>query len=280
MIGPYRLSAFPKTKQGGNKAGVVLDAECLNDADMQRIAAEVGYSETAFVTTSAKADVKVRFFTPRQEVDLCGHATIATFNLMRDLKRLAPGRYTQETNAGILAIDIREDTVFMQQNRPVFGAVLNGQDVAACFRETDVIDHALPIQLVSTGLYEIFVPIRDVDTLHRLTPDLDAIGRLTKAHGAIGVHAFALDTEVAAYGRNFAPLVGIDEESATGTSNGALACYLHQYQPPQTQYVLRQGYSMNQPSEIIVNLSIEANQITAVWVGGSAIRIDTKEDNT
>lgn len=279
MIGPYRLRAFPKTEQGGNKAGVVLDADYLSDADKQRIAAEVGYSETAFVTSSAKADVNVRFFTPNQEVDLCGHATIATFNLMRDLNRLPVGRYNQETKAGILAIDIREDTVFMEQNPPAFGALLDRRDVADCFFEADVIDPSLPIQLVSTGLYEIFVPIKSVDMLHRLTPDHNAIRRLAETHGAIGVHAFALASDVDAYGRNFAPLVGIDEESATGTSNGALACYLNRHVKPREHYVLRQGYSMNQPSEIIVNLITEANHITAVWVGGGAIRIDTKEDN-
>lgn len=269
----HRLSAFPKTKQGGNKAGVVLNADSLTAAQMQRIAAEVGYSETAFVTTSDVADVRVRFFTPQEEVDLCGHATIATFNLLRDEGVLPIGRYTQETKAGILQLDIRKDIVYMQQKLPQFGAVLSQDDIRSCFLEEDVVDPRYPIQVVSTGLHEIFVPIRSVELLHALTPDFEAIETLARAHGAIGIHAFALDDEVDAYGRNFAPVVGIPEESATGTSNGALGCYLFHHVKKKDSYVLRQGYSMNLPSELYTTLESEDNHITSVWVGGTAIRI-------
>jgi PhzF family phenazine biosynthesis protein len=89
-------------------------------------------------------------------------------------------------------------------------------------------------------------------------------------HGVIGIHAFALGEDCDAFGRNFAPYVGIDEESATGTSNGALGCYLFQHHKQKEEYILRQGYSMKQPSEIITRLVVKENKIQKVWVGGTA----------
>lgn len=83
----YTLHSFAKTMDGGNPAGVVLDAEDLLEKDMQLIAAKVGFSETAFVQKSEKASYKVRFYTPIEEVNLCGHATIAVFSLLASQKK-------------------------------------------------------------------------------------------------------------------------------------------------------------------------------------------------
>lgn len=265
-----RYSAFPKTKEGGNKAGVVPDANPLDDAAMQAIAKDVGYSETAFVLDADDADFQVRFFTPTSEVDLCGHATIATFHALRDLKIIAPGMYTQQTKAGILRLDVRDDVVFMEQKLPTFYETLDPQDLQGCFEQPDVVETTYPIQVVSTGMKEIFVPVRSVEQLQRLTPRIDAIEELCRQHDTIGMHVFALAEDCDAYGRNFAPVVGIDEESATGTSNGALACYLDRYVTRQTTYVLRQGYSMGQPSELVASLAHKGDQLDAVWVGGAA----------
>ena len=270
----WRLQAFPNAPYGGNKAGVVLEASELSDSDMQRIASEVGYSETAFVTPGTDTDFTVRFFTPTSEVDLCGHATIATFNLLRDQGIIQPGMYTQRTKAGVLRLDVRADMVFMEQNTPRFFETLETSDMERCFKEQNIIDHSLPIQVVSTGMKEIFVPIQDVETLHSLTPNINEIRHVSEDFDAIGLHAFALADEVDAYGRNFAPVVGISEESATGTSNGALSCYLYQYVRQSTEYTLRQGFSMNQPSEIHTKLDIENGTIVSVWVGGTAILVE------
>ena len=121
----YRISAFQDNHRGGNPAGVVLDADLLSERDMLSIAKKVGYSETAFIMKSLNADFKVRFFTPIAEVDLCGHATIAAFNLLRDLHVIKMGRYTQETKAGILQLEIQDKLVYMEQNIPEFGDVIH-----------------------------------------------------------------------------------------------------------------------------------------------------------
>ena len=266
-----KLSAFPNGKNGGNKAGVVVDANSLSDVDMQSIAKNVGFSETAFVLKSNKADYRIRYFTPTREVDICGHATIATFNALRDKKILKKGTYTFETRVGVLNIEVGKTDVFMEQMHPIFFETVDEFEIYDCFYEERFVNKEMPIKIVSTGLREIFVPVKDVETLNKLHPKLKNITYLSEKYNVIGIHLFALDDKVDAYGRNFAPAFGIDEESATGTSNGALACYLNKYHSPtKTDYVLRQGYSMDMPSEISVKLTKHLTEILTVRVGGTA----------
>ncbi len=271
MVDVYKLTAFPNGKNGGNKAGVVLDADNLTEYNMQQIAEEVGFSETAFVLKSDQATYKVRFFTPTKEVDLCGHATIATWNLLRDKKKVKVGLHTMETKVGTLEINVKKKEVFMEQVLPKYGEAIDESELDDCFYEERFIDKSLPALVVSTGLREIFLPVINKETLHKLNPKMKHILFLCEKYNVIGIHVFALDQEVDAYGRNFAPAVGIDEESATGTSSGALSCYLNKYvSPNKTEYILRQGYSMNQPSQIKIKLEKQLTQITKVLVGGSA----------
>jgi len=272
----FKMTAFPKETDGGNPAGVVLNADNLDEKTMQKIAKEVGYSETAFVFKSHVADFLVRFFTPQNEVDLCGHATIATFNLLRDKGVISEGNYTQETKVGILKLIVDKQFVYMEQVPPVFGRKIDSVEIEECFNENDIVKEKYPIMILSTGMKEIFVPIKSVDKLNKLTPNITKIKELSLKYDVIGIHCFALvdDENVDAYGRNFAPIVGINEESATGTSNGALGCYLHKYCSfKKTIFTLRQGYSMNKPSEIITKLTIKNNEIATVFVGGTATKI-------
>ncbi|WP_105616119.1 PhzF family phenazine biosynthesis protein [Vallitalea okinawensis] len=272
----FRLRSFTKNNRGGNPAGVVLNADHLNDDAMRKIASEVGYSETAFVMDSNKADFRVRFFTPVEEVDLCGHATIATFSLLRERGIIGQGCYQQETKAGILKIVIDEHhLVYMEQKKPQFLETLNKNELLSCFDLNDeLIDNDLPIQVVSTGIRDIFLPIRDLHLLTNMQPHYNNISQLSRQYNVTGIHAFTLETkeEASAHCRNFAPLYGIDEESATGTSNGALACYLSKYKDKflVKDYVFEQGYSMGQPSEIRVRLKLHEDNISEVVVGGCA----------
>jgi PhzF family phenazine biosynthesis protein len=274
----YKLTSFPKESLGGNEAGVVLNTDALTKKQMLKIANEVGFSETAFVSESNVADFKVRFFTPINEVSLCGHATIATFNLLRDKDIIKPGIYTQETKAGILRLDVKEDIVFMEQNPPVYGQIIDPLEISNCFYNEDYINQELPIVVLSTGMKEIFLPVSSVKILNNLIPNIDKIIRLSKKFDVIGIHVFSVENnETDAYGRNFAPLVGINEESATGTSNGALGCYLNKYvNPIKSEFILRQGYSMNKPSEIITKIQKQNGEIATVFVGGNAILIEER----
>ena len=271
----YKVSAFQYNNMGGNPAGVVLDSDSLSEIDMLNIAKEIGYSETAFIMNSSRADFKVRFFTPVAEVDLCGHATISAFNLLRDLQIIKRGHYTQETKAGVLRLDVNDKIVYMEQNIPEFSDIIDKKELMDCFSIDDnAFMENMPVQIVSTGLRDIILPIRDLDTLNRMKANNNCISRISKKYNTVGIHAYCPESKNKAYAqtRNFAPRYGIDEESATGTSNGALACYLFKYCDPSNDgfYEFEQGYTMDMPSRIFVKLKTTENIIDSVYVGGNA----------
>lgn len=270
MVEVYVVSAFSKGNQGGNKAGVVLDCRSLTPADMAAIAKDLGYSETAFLIKSNVADFKIRYFTPTEEVPLCGHATIATFSLLHSLGKLDKDAYTIETIAGTLNIRIEKDgMIFMEQNHPTYFETLKPEIFAECF-ENRFIDTALPIQIVSTGLKDVLLPVISKDHLEKLNPQFINMANLCRKLDVVGIHAFALtnNADTTAICRNFAPLYGIDEESATGTSNCALACYLFKHYKQQSQYVFEQGFNLGSASRLIVNIAQHDSTIDTVSVGG------------
>ena len=270
MVDVYVASAFSKDNKGGNRAGVVLGRSDLTVAQKMEIAKKLGYSETAFVSSSINADFKLQYFTPTEEVQLCGHATIATFSTLKLLNMLDKPDCTIETEAGILNIHIKKDgLVLMEQNRPTYLKVLNSDTFSGCI-EKNFIDHRFPIQIVSTGLNDVMLPVDSVEHLERLSPNFEMIANMSREKGVVGVHAFTLieESDVTAICRNFAPLYGIDEESATGTASCALACYLFKYYKQRSQYIFEQGYNMGEISRIIVDLSYHENVIDSVLVGG------------
>ena len=270
MVDIYVAVAFSKDAKGGNKAGVVLGRSELTSVQKAAIEKEMGYSETAFVLDSDKADFKLQYFTPTEEVPLCGHATIAAFSTLKLLNMLDKPDCTIETEAGILNIHIKEDSlILMEQNCPEYLKVLDSDTFTGCIQK-GFIDHRFPIQIVSTGLNDIMLPVDSAEHLKRLSPDFEMIANMTKEKEAVGVHAFTLikESDVTAICRNFAPLHGIDEESATGTASCALACYLFKYYKQQPQYIFEQGHNMGEISRIVVNLSYHGDVIDSVFVGG------------
>ncbi|MGL5899544.1 MAG: PhzF family phenazine biosynthesis protein [Lactobacillaceae bacterium] len=277
MVDIYVVSAFSKDNAGGNKAGLVFDRPDLNSVQKMAIAKELGYAETAFITKSDFADFRLEYFTPTEEVPLCGHATIATFAFMNLTNKLSKSEYTIETKSGVLSMKVDQDgMVFMEQNVPAYFNTLTSDSLNECLN-TDSIDSKLPIQTVSTGLRDILLPIKSSKALQKLNPDFRAMTELSKEQNVIGVHAFALeDGDITAICRNFAPLYDIDEESATGTSNCALACYLFKYVEKKSQYIFEQGYNLNSPSRIVVNLTTHDDIIDAVFVGGYGYLVETK----
>lgn len=270
MVHVYVMSAFSKENKGGNKAGVVLNREDLTVQQKMDVAKQLGYSETAFVTKSDKADYKIEYFTPTDEVPLCGHATIATFSLLQHLNLLKKRSYLIETKAGVLRMKLSEDgMIFMEQNKPQYLDVLDAEQFTGCLEEK-WIDKKYPIQIISTGLKDIMMPVDSVEHLAELQPDFQVMGELSKDLQVVGVHAFAITEEMKtmAICRNFAPLYGIDEESATGTANCALASYLFRHYQKKNRYVFEQGHQLGQISQIIVDVVAESGEIKEIFVGG------------
>ncbi len=275
MVDIYAAAAFSKDNKGGNRAGVVLGRSELTSVQKAAIAKEMGYSETVFVLDSDKADFRLQYFTPTEEVPLCGHATIAAFSTLKLLSMLDKPEYTIETEAGILNIYIKEDSlILMEQNCPAYLKILDSDIFTGCIQK-GFIDHRFLIQIVSTGLNDIMLPVDSAEHLKRLSPDFERIANMTKEKEAVGVHAFTLikESDVTAICRNFAPLYGINEESATGTASCALACYLFKYYKQQPQYVFEQGHNMGEISRIVVNILYHENVIDSVFVGGYGHKI-------
>ena len=268
----YLVKAFSLCEQGGNLAGVVLHADGLTDTQKQSIAKQVGVSETAFISKSDKADFQLSFFTPSIEVDFCGHATLGAFWLLHHLGHIFVGSYQQETKAGVLGVEVlSEGSIIMNQSLPVWFSEFSADDIAPMLGiQPDLITQlGLPIQAISTGLVDVMVPV-PFGMLDDLAVDSDAISTFCKQHEFVGFHVFELlplESEFTANCRNFAPAVDIPEESATGSSSGALACYLNRHFGYE-KMVFQQGRAMKMTSQITAELRLQNGEVTEVKVGG------------
>lgn len=272
----YVMDAFSARLFGGNQAGVVLPDRPLDDAVMQQIAAEFKHSETAFVTVEPDGSVTLRYFTPAGEVELCGHATIASFALLRKLERIGDGIAAAHTKAADLRIEVRGDTVWMDMAPPCWLRELTEQELPPLYAAygltpADRPEGLLPA-IVSTGLADIMMPVRDRDTLLRAVQNEAAVTALSRQYDVTGVHMFCPGDGCTAYCSNYAPLYDIPEECATGTSNGALTYYFYRHGMvrPEEENVFLQGEHMHRPSEIRSRLYTDGGAVT-VRVGGRAV---------
>lgn len=285
----YLVNSFTKNGEGGNPAGVVLEADNLSNEQKLAIAKTIGYSETAFVSYDDVADFEVSFFTVTDEVDFCGHATLAVFSTLFQKGIVTEGQYVQRTKAGLLTVTIEPDGhIVMEQKLPeCLGnyeyetiSELIGID-AATLKSTQ-----LPIEVISTGLPDMIVPV-PYGYLDQIQVNETLLTEFCKRHDIIGIHAFELceeGSEMTASCRNFAPLFGIPEESATGSASGALACYLTthlRYKPldgkHSNSFIFEQGRAMDCASIITASVESNGKSVDKVKVGGFAQEIGTQE---
>ena len=267
----YIVDAFTSEPFGGNPAGVVLlDGDFPSDKLMQQVAAELRYSETAFVLQQGPEEFTVRYFTPAGEVDLCGHATIAAFGLLHRFGIIPEGTTClNHTLAGDLMVKI-ETQVMMQMappmvvNRPVDAEQLHSIMTGG---RDEAVWPGMPLEIISTGLPDIILPVASLEALNDLRPDMDLLAAYSVELDVVGVHAFSLSNDgFTAHVRNFAPRYGIPEESATGTANAALTHYLHRHTAVAVGDRCRflQGEAMARPSIVMTTL----DSADDIWVGG------------
>lgn len=288
----YQIDSFTKEKFTGNPAGVLLDSEGLEDLDMVKIAREMNNSETAFFIDKGGDgyDVHLRFFTPKNEVPLCGHATIAAHYINAKNKGFKGHvRLVQRTLAGNLPVDIYENNgeylIEMTQGDIVIGDELD-IDLqrrilkALGLRENDLIREA-PIAIVSTGYGKVFVGINDLDLLHSLEPNMNELIEISRDISCNGYHVFTLDLddkEVLSHGRMFSPISGNNEDPVTGNSNGPLGAYLvHLGLVDNTKdnftFYAVQGEAMGRPGKIRVSVDIKDKKPILVKIAGSAVEV-------
>jgi len=272
------VDAFTDKPFGGNPAGVVLlDGEVFpQEKLMLQIAAELRYSETAFVRRHSEKEFTLRYFTPMAEVELCGHATIATFALLHQETGLS-GRCLCHTKAGDLSIEVGAQ-VMMQMATPRIIATIEDPD--AIYRALGVFNHqpSLPVQIAYSGLPDLMIPLPNVATLQALKPDMAAITSITQQNQAVSFHVFAFSNDGhTAHVRDFAPLYGVPEESATGTANAALTHYLQKNGciPAAGDFTFLQGEAMGRPSVVATRVTADGN----IFVGGTAAVVASGELN-
>lgn len=275
------VKAFTHENQGGNGAGIVVLNEQISDDRKQEIANKVGLSETAFIFKQDENDYNLSFFTPVCEVDLCGHATIAAFYYLGKMGHVKGFNETrtvyQNTKAGRLKIEITfknhdVEYVLMQQSRPqIYGELKEIKQIAASLNIDEgsigLTDYDISPTIVSTGLKDILVPVRTRDVLNNLKADFKMIEDISYENDVVGYHVFTIE-KGKVYARNFAPKVGIDEECATGTSNGVLGSLLFSKGFSNHMEVI-QGEAMNQKSLIYVKVDCHKGTMD-VYVGGKA----------
>lgn len=292
----YIVDAFTETTFGGNPAGVVIlpeGADFPSDEIMVKTAAELRYSETAFVKQLNEKEFQIRYFTPAAEVDLCGHATIGSFKALLHGGYISTGNtYLNHTLSGDLKIVVSEDSILMDMATPVKLNEIASEEGLVELYNIMGLDYqaqkekglSMIPQMISTGLPDIIMPVVDREDLDAIAPDFPALSDLSKRYEVVGVHAFTLDAVEGAtcHARNFAPLYDIDEEAATGTSSGALTYYgyLNGFVKHDDHCKFIQGEAMGRPSAIATHFELDcsangceedAEKSCYIQVGGTGV---------
>lgn len=272
------VKAFTQDSTKGNPAGVILHADGLSSEHMLAIARKFGFSESAFVQKPSRedADYRLRFYSLTQEVDLCAHATIATFHALVLSGNIVFGkenevRKTQESTVGILPVTCYKDgLIMMTQNQPsYFEPEKNRSTIAKLLSlpESALVDQ--PIQTVSTGVPKLLIPIQSLDALFAIQPDLEGIKEYCKKTGARGFYPFTPETQdknASYHARQFNPLAGIDEDPITGVAAGALGAYVVKHSLlNKKRFIIEQGVILGKGGKIVVDVG------STIQVGGYAV---------
>lgn len=280
MTDVLRYSAFTRDGQGGNPAGVVLDATGLSEADMLDIARRLGYSESAFVIPASApgAPTGLRYFSPRAEVAFCGHATVGTAVALAE--RDGTGRIEFDTPAGRVAAVTEGGgegitatlTSPPAHARPIAGDVL-GRLLSALRWDADDLDPAYPPQIGNAGNDHPMLGVAREETLAGLDYDYDALAELMATQGWTTACLFWAEGPGVFHVRNPFPPGGVVEDPATGAAAAAFGGYLRSLglEPP-AQVTLLQGHHMGSPSRLLVSLRPGTESVD---VTGVATRITT-----
>ncbi|MCA9907017.1 MAG: PhzF family phenazine biosynthesis protein [Anaerolineae bacterium] len=283
----YIVDVFTQRKYTGNQLAV-LRTGALTDEDMQAIALETHFSETTFILSDQahKGGYDVRIFTPEQELPFAGHPTLGTaYIIQQQIIGQPVERVTLNLAVGQIPVtfsyrDGQPDMLWMQQKAPTFGATLQPERVAPALKiDVDDIDDRFPIQVVSTGIAFLMVPLRSRAAVVRATVVKEVLAEVlhqTRAEGALIFcpEPYAPENTLNARAL-FAGLLDSAEDPATGSANGCLAGYLvkHQYfGEPAIDIRVEQGYEIKRPSILHLRAHPSSDQID-VHVGGSVVSV-------
>jgi PhzF family phenazine biosynthesis protein len=277
-----RYAAFTDHGRGGNPAGVVLDADGLEAAEMLAVAAEVGYSETAFARPDPSDPGRhvVRYFSPVAEVAFCGHATVATGVALAE--REGPGRSVMETPAGPVTVVTEagdEGLTATLTSPPASTRPATQEQLERTLRafgwSADELDPRFPPHVANAGNDHLVLAAGSEGRLASLEYDYPALERLMAEEGWTTVHAFLARSPELFEARDPFPPGGVVEDPATGAAAAAFGGYLRFLEPAAVprRVTILQGHHMGRPSRLLVDI---APDVATVGVTGAATRIDTR----
>ncbi len=285
----HHYDAFSTIPHKGNPAGVVVEGDQFSENEMQAIAKQIGFNETAFALKSDKADLRIRYFTPGHEVNLCGHATMATIYALKSIGLLEEkSTFTIETKAGILPIEIKEQSageiyITMQHATPQF-ASFNGSkaELAQSIGLTEEALHPdFPIAYGSTGIWTLLVPIKNLTFFGKMIPQNADFPAILKEMPKASLHPFCLETfdkNADMHARHFSsPYSGTVEDVVTGTASGVMGAYFAEYIDRDGQLtktlVVEQGQELGKDGRVHVHVQNEKGKVS-ISITGTAVYVE------
>lgn len=287
----HRVNVFTTRPFGGNPLAVFPDAEGLPLDIMQSLAREMNLSESTFVQRARAigANVRVRIFTVAEELPMAGHPTLGTHFVLARLGRYELNepvtRVFQEIGAGILPVDLmvragQVHKVVMTQSEPVFYEPIHEPGPlpeALGIPESDFATPDLPIQMVSTGLKQVIVPLRSLKALRRVVPRMDLVRQAAELFGSKMFYLFTRET-IDPMSTTHSRLIMPDhtgEDPASGSASGCLGAYLVRHKLVPVDPIIRitneQGHEVGRPSQIEIEIENAYDGISSVKVGGPVI---------
>ncbi|MDD5935649.1 MAG: PhzF family phenazine biosynthesis protein [Clostridiales bacterium] len=273
--------AFSYKPGKGNPAGVVIDASKLSDLQMQEVAKELGFNETAFVCRNSESEITIRYFTPRHEVPLCGHATIASMVALVEYGLVKEGQTKIHTAAGILDIEIKtQQQIMIGMKQTTYKEMKFEGSIDSLAKvlglKSNMIDEQYPIRYVNTGLWTLLVPIKELAYFKDMKPNTKEFPAVLKELNKASIHPFCLETyrsDCQMHARHFSsPYSGTIEDAVTGTASGAMGAYYQKYIKPCNS---KQRIRIEQGNEIgregFVEVEVPKDLSEAVTIYGTAV---------
>ncbi|QQS42350.1 MAG: PhzF family phenazine biosynthesis protein [Acidobacteriota bacterium] len=288
----YQLDVFTDRKYEGNPLAVFPDGRGISDAEMQSVAKEMNLSETVFVLPSERALRRLRIFTPKRELPLAGHPVVGTWNLLARLgvtENPGNGSITieQEVALGVLPVEIefeRSEPTLVTMTQGAFdpGPAVTDEKQLVLLAESLGLERdelacsaELPVQVVSTGIRALAVPVVSLTALGRIDVNPGLLSKIYLEPGAVGCYCFSFETmedSSAVHARFFAPADAIPEDPATGSAAGSLSGYLTYHGAIDTSaFAIEQGDMMGRPSRIMARVDGGKGNVERVRIGGRSV---------
>ena len=273
----FIVDAFAEAKYQGNQVAVFIPDGPLSTDEMQKIAQEMHFSETTFITSGKQENggYDVRIFTPAVEIPFAGHPTIGTSHVIHTVLEDGQSDHVYlNLKVGQIPVDVKDGVYTMLQNQAEFGMFADKARVAEVLSiSEDDIDENYPVQWVSTGLEAFCIPVKSTEVLSRCMVNHPAFTQYHKDFWKCNMLAFT-KVESGLQARCFMDDPGYQEDPATGSANGDLAGYLLKYkyfgEQDTIDYVVRQGFEMGRPSILNIHASL-IDGLYTIKVGGKAV---------